>query len=160
MQAGYVDNFHAGCNDAPGQEIFQHLEGTGEETLLFCGTGGWITDGNRDTDWFTAVIGSTGILHWRLDAEQESSGFLLQPQDCDEVGVAETMEVGPCLEGEMTIQGQPGDLLWLWVGANDYYPPAGFTGHEYPYVCEFEGISDGIVATESLSFDGIKSLYR
>jgi hypothetical protein len=57
----------------------------------------------------------------------------------------------------MTIQGAPGDIIWLWVGSSTFTGPV----NEYPYLCTFTGLEEGTtIATESVSFDGIKSLYR
>ncbi len=159
-----MDIFNTGCNDDTGVFPFQTLAGDVDENLSFCGKSGWYSpnyvDTNRDTDWFLVEIGSLGMIEWTLEAEYFVYGFLLGPQDCDEVGVFETIMV-ECDPVTMTLQGNPGDLLWIWVGPTLYQAPIGFIGHEFPYLCHFTGLAyDGIVATESISFDGLKTLYR
>jgi hypothetical protein len=156
----YVDYYNSGCNDDSGLYPFQSLIADDMGELVFCGKGGWNGAGTRDTDWFIATLGELGVASWTLDAEQESYGFILGPQDCATVGVLEQILVGPCAPAELTIQGNPGDLVWLWVGASTYDPPAGFVGYEYNYVATFSGLEPTGIATENVSFDGIKSLYR
>lgn len=163
MSPGYVDLYNSGCNDTSGLFPFQVLD-YNMPVLDFCGIGGFPDGpdaGSRDTDWFVAIIGETGIVDWTLDAEVESYGFVLGGDlvNCVDVVVDEQMLAGPCNPASMAIQGNPGDTVFLWVGAADYYPPSGFVGYEYDYQCHFEGL-DGTVATENVNFDEIKSLYR
>jgi hypothetical protein len=153
-----LDN--SGCNDSSGVQPFQHLAGAGGERLLFCGHGGRVVAGTRDTDWFTIAIGSTGVLEWTMDAEQPGFGFLIGPQDCDSVAVQEVLEAGPCQISSLTLTGEPDEVLWLWVSAVEFSLPGGFQGHEFLFSCEFQGLADGIIATEGMSLDRIKSLYR
>ncbi len=164
LHDGYVDTFNTGCNDESGVFPFQDLVGDENGELVFCGKAGWhLNDAGsqfRDTDWFTAVIGGYGMIEWTLDAEEETNGFLLSPQDCATVGLEMDMTAGPCAPVMMVIQGNPGDILWLWAGSSDYSPPSGFVGHEYNYICTFVGLQEGIVSTDNLSLGGLKSLFR
>lgn len=160
LEDGSIDLYNSGCNDTSGLQPFQHLAGTGDEHLLFCGHAGWVGEGTRDTDWFTVTLGSTGVLEWGMDADQEVMGFLLGPQVCETVAVQESMEVGPCVPASLTLTGEPGEVLWLWVGSAEFIPPPGFVGNEFLYACEFHGLADAVVATEGISFDRLKSLYR
>ncbi len=163
LHDGYVDMWNSGCNDETGYYPFQELGGIcGPPNLTLCGKSGWYDAGFRDTDWFICSVGETGIVHWTMDAEQETYGFLLSPQDCSMVAVEESFTVGPCAPGTMVIQGNPGDMLWLWVGPTTYVPPTGFTGFEYDYVMTMGGIIQygGTTATEKITLDRIKTLYR
>lgn len=165
LHNGYDDLFNTGCNDESGVFPFQTLAGDQNENLLFCGKSGWYENPPggpyRDTDWFLAEIGSSGLIEWTLDGEQGCLGFLLGPQDCSSVGVLETIEAGPCSPAALTIEGNPGQVVWLWVGPEDYTPPGGFVGHEFNYICNFTGLAhDGAVATDQISFDRLKTLYR
>lgn len=160
LQDGYIDLFNSGCNDESGLYPFQHLEGTGGEYLTFCGLSGWYDQNTRDTDWFTVTLGSTGVLEWTLIADHAVYGFLLGPQDCSQVAVVEILEAPACSSENLSLTGAPGETLWLWVGPMEFTPPAGFIGHEFMYVCDFAGIADGVVATEGMGFDRLKSLYR
>ncbi len=161
---GYMDSWNGGCNSPEFGNPFSILPVANEfEMLTYCGQSGWyLNDGggnSRDTDWFIGMIGATGVLEWTLDAEQETLGFLLEPQDCGAVAVADQITVGPCAPATMIIQGAPGSIVWLWVGPSVFAAPGGFVGNEYMWVSDFVGL-EGTVATESITFDGVKSLYR
>ena len=166
---GYLDAHNGGCNSPEFGSPFTDLDfwpcgHFGDLTL--CGNAGWYitADGgnSRDTDWISILVGETGVIQWTLDAEQETSGFLLGPNDCDTVSVIDSMVAGPCSPQTMTIQSQPLEILWVWVGASTFEAPPGFEGHEYNYQCDFVGLynSAGATPTDKITFDGIKSLYR
>ncbi len=159
---GYSDLFNTGCNDESGVFPFQALQGDNNGELDFCGKSGWYNTGGelRDTDWFTAIVGATGVVEWTADAEEECSMFQLGPLDCTEVGVLFSAVAGPCEPATLMLQGAPGEVLWLWVGPSVYAPPEGFEGNEFDYICFFVGLEDGVVTTDRVSFDRVKSLYR
>lgn len=158
---GYIDSFNSGCGDEMGGFPFTFIEGDCVYNRDFCGTSGWLGGGSRDTDWFTFInAGAGGLVTWTLDAEQETYGFVLGPTDCADVEVLDSMLVGPCNPGELTIQGIPGEEVWVWVGPSQFDPPAGFVGHEYSYFAHFEGVFGCDLATEAVSLDKIKTLYR
>jgi hypothetical protein len=147
------DPYNGGCNSPEYGSPFQVLP-IGD----FCGKSGWPnTAGTRDTDWFLAEIGPYGYLNWDMLAEQGTYMFLLSPQDCATVAVEELLQLTPCVLGQMSFFGNPGDVVWLWVGPDDYYPPAGFVGTEYTY---HSYTDDGTVATEASTWGGVKDLYR
>jgi len=158
---GYFDIFNSGCS---GEGYpFQDLSTDSNGELVFCCKSGWYDyEGSefRDTDWFITIIGEEGVIEWTLDAEQETYGFLLGPHDCYEVEPIQTMTAGPCAPATMVIEGSEGDIVWLWVGPTLFSAPAGFVENEYDYVSYFTGLHSGVVATEPISFDSIKSLYR
>jgi hypothetical protein len=160
LEDGYDDQYNSGCNGSIIQPPFQALMGDASGDLLFCGRGGWFDVNHRDTDWFTAIIGPDGRLEWTVEAERPTTMYLLGPQDCAFTGILDSVELPECEPGTMVIQGQPGEVLWLWVGATEFSPPSGMIGHEYTYVANFRGLEPGVVAVNPITFDGIKSLYR
>jgi len=50
-------------------------------------------------------------------------GFWL-PNDCNLPAVHDQVHVGPYNPGTMTIQWDPGFVVWLWVGPGIFTPPA------------------------------------
>src|SRR5690606_4361005 len=105
--------------------------------------------------------GSQGHFDWEVDAEQETYIFQLGPQDCGSVGVLQSLVVGPCQPGTMTVFANPGEPVWLWVGPTTFSPPDGFVGHEYDYICIWEGLwTFGVTSTEQASWGQVKSLFR
>ena len=93
------------------------------------------------------------------DAEVETYMFELGPQDCDNVGVIQTVIIGPCAEGSMAIDGTPGSTVWFWVGPTSFYAPDGSDLFEYDYVLWLSGLY-GYLATETHTWTGIKSFFR
>ncbi len=161
---GYEDSFNNGCSGSEFGNNWSQFVGDGMGELIHGGQSGWyiISSGgnSRDTDWYTMIVGPNGLVEWTLDAEQETYGFLLGPTDCASVAVVESILVGPCSPLTMTFEGTPGEVMWLWVGPSTFEPPAGFVGQEYMYLSHFTGLMEGTVATEKITFEGIKSLYR
>ena len=158
----YEDAFNGGCNSpefgSPWADLIEAADANGD--LFFSGVAGW-TDLGRDTDWNYMMIGEYGMVEAVVDAEQLTAVYTLTMTSCDDVAVDQSMTVGICTPGTMTIQGNPGDVIMVWFGASEYTPPAGFIGWEYDYVANFTGLNPGEpTATENVSFDGIKSLYR
>lgn len=159
---GYVDNFNGGCNTDPVSGPFQELVADEYGNLTFCGIGGWYLSSDflnyRDTDWFLATIGASGTITWTLEAEEPTYGFLLAPQDCPTVAVAEQMTADCGSPQVMVISGNPGDVVWLWVGSTVFESPTG--APEFAYRSDFTGLAEGPIATDASSFDGIKAMYR
>jgi len=158
---GYEDAFNGGCNSPQFGEPWGDLTTAADEsgTLTFCGIAGW-TDTGRDTDWYYLAIGETGTAEVTVDAEQTTNVYTLIGDCAAGISVGQDMTVGVCTPGTMVIQGDPGSIFMMWFGSSDYTPPTGFSGYEYNYVANFIGLPSGIVATEPISFDSIKSLYR
>ncbi len=160
----YEDEYNSGCGYHGSGDGFQYLEGDQVGELVFCGKSGWYqTMGaeSRDTDWFILEIGPTGQVVWTLEAERETYGILLGPQECDIVSVLDQMIAYTCNGYEtMTISGEPGDVIWIWVAPTEYSAPFGFDGFEYNYISSFSGLGSATVATDNISFGAIKSLYR
>jgi len=155
---GYMDEYNSGCLD--GNFLFQLLSGDSQGNLEFCGISGWYwatpQDPYRDTDWFIITIGESGLVEWTLNAEKRSLGYLLGPQECDEVGIVASIEILPCEPQTMSISGEPGSVAWIWVGptGGDYY------GDDYSYSCSFSGLAAGSVAVEKINWGGVKSFFR
>jgi hypothetical protein len=150
---GYIDEHNGGCDslDDIGSAPFQHI--TGQD---FCGISGWYLDGesySRDTDWFTVTLPATGILTIEADANYLSRMSELGPQDCDEVGVLQSVEIRRFELNQMTVTGEPGSEVWLWVGPVAMEPPG--TWHEYSYILHF----DNLVAVAERSWSSVKALF-
>ncbi len=145
---GYVDEWNGGCN-AGGEPPFQTIASD-----LFCGVTGFY-DSGRDTDWFHITIPSDGVLEVTGDAEGPTYMFELGPQDCDQVAVIQSIIIGPCAEATMTITGEPGSLIWFWVGPTTYGEGVVF---EYDYVLNLD--ISGSTAVESHSLSAVKGLFR
>lgn len=159
----YDDAHNSGCGGSMFGNPFQSLMADPDGELVFCGSSGWYSYGAsdfRDTDWFTAFVGASGQIEWTVDAEQPTLGYLLGPNDCEEVAPVQTMTAGACAPATMTIAGTPGEMIWLWIGPTEFSAPVGFEGYEYNYISSFTGLFSGTVATDQVSFDRIKSLYR
>lgn len=156
LEDGYVDSHNGGCDslDDLGHAPFQFIGGR-----YFCGAAGWYErDGSswRDTDWFIITLPATGSLTITADAEWETAMCELGPQDCEEVGVIQSVEFGPYMPRTMTVTGEPGATVWLWVGSTTFEPPGGWDENEYLYVLDIPDV----VAVEQWSWSGVKSLYR
>jgi len=159
---GYVDIFNSGCSSHEFGHPFSNLLFAGDSNgeLVFCGVSGWF-DGSRDTDWMLFMIGDTGLIEWTLDAEVPVYGFYLIGECLTGMTVRQEMEAGPCLAATMTVQGDPGEVVVLWVGPTGYNPPYYYSGSQFNYVATFSGLfSSGAVPTSRVSFDAVKSLYR
>ncbi len=148
---GYYDDFNGGCNSPEAGNPFGVFAAE-----VFCGVSGWYynVDGSlhRDTDWFEIVVPAEGVVEFIGDAEYGTYLFELGPQNCDEVGIVQSVVVGPCTEGTMTIPGAVGSTIWFWVGPIDWDNGPG----SYQYVLD----TRLIIATESHSFSEVKALFE
>ena len=162
---GYVDEWNSGCINGPGSPLFQIIGGLcWPDNTDICGSSGWYDQGNRDSDWYLVYLGEAGILEWTLEAEMETQGFLLGGdfEGCQDVFVQESIMAGPCQPATMTIQGQPGDLVAIWIGPPEFFPPNWFEGNAYDYIAHLEGVGrfTGVTTTETIKLDMIKTFYR
>ena len=152
LEDDYVDAYNGGCNTPEYDPRFTVLMAHED----FFGTSGWFIAGGdtqlRDTDWFLHQLGPDGTRTITADAEEETYLFELGPQDCDAVGILQTVIVGPCSEGSLTVTGAPWSTVWLWVG------PTVFDGTgEYDYILRLE--PDDVIATEAQSWSAVKGLF-
>jgi len=145
---GYIDEWNGGCN-TDGTEPFQVISNP-----VFCGVSGWY-DTSRDTDWFIYTMPASGVLEVTGNAEVATYMFELGPQDCNEVAVLQQVIVGPCAEAALTITGEPGSLVWFWVGPTTYGEGV---AEEYDYVL-LSNI-EGTTAVENHSLSAIKGLFN
>ncbi len=158
----YIDHFNGGCNSDPaifGDYLFANDHNC---EFLLCGNAGW-NDWGRDTDWFHIMIGDEGLATWTADAQSPTHCFKLGGGifDCVDVVVEDSMLVGPCgSPGTMTIQGNPGEVILLWIGSSNFSNPDHSLPWEYRYANSFTGVGYCGCPTEKISFDAVKSLYR
>jgi hypothetical protein len=157
----YVDLYNGGCNtdDSHPQQYMTELTADPDGNLTVCGVGGWNNLG-KDTDWYLVTVGYTGTITWTVESEVASWFFEIGNQDCVSPEIINVMEPGPCEVTTITITATPGAQLWLWAGAQEYAPPSGFEGWNFNYRMEFTGLQEGPVATDSATWDSIKSMYR
>ncbi|HOX25382.1 MAG TPA: hypothetical protein PLL30_12585 [Candidatus Krumholzibacteria bacterium] len=149
---GYVDNYNGGCNTSPAFP-FQTIDNP-----QFCGKTGYYMSASgassRDTDWFYIEIPDGGVLEVTGDAEENLYMFELGPQNCGSVAVIQSLIVGPCAPGTLTILGTAGSIAWYWAGPTHFWE--GDT-YEYEYIL----VSNiGPIAVENHSWTGVKSLFN
>jgi hypothetical protein len=160
----YVDAYNGGCNSPEFGNPFQALWGQDEtETLYFCGLSGWYEfDGSnyRDTDWFTAVIGETGTAEWICEPQFDVAMFQLGPLDCGEVGVLQNATAACMDPGMLTVTGEPGAVVWLWIGPTAFEAPDWYEEHEFEYLMSLTGIQPGPVAVARATWSRVKAMYR
>ena len=156
LQADYVDLHNGGCNtdgvDPPLQEI---------NSTTFCGVSGWYLNGGdlyRDTDWLTIPIPSGGILEVTLEAKADTRLLEIGPQECGAVDILQEVTSVDCETPTLTVAGEAGTTVWLWVGPAGYYPSnMPFDAFEYDYVLT---TNLGTVATDEQTWSGVKAMYR
>jgi len=107
----------------------------------------------RDTDWFHMTIPPWGSPEIIGDAEHPTYMYELAPQDCGSVGIVQSVIIGPCNEGYMSIYGPPDTLVWFWVCPTTFSGPV----NEYSYVLDIYLFS---VETEQHSWTSVKSLFQ
>lgn len=157
---GYVDATNGGCNSPSEGYPLQDLEGDLLGEFLLCGESGWYDVAARDTDWFIGIFGQDGTIRLTLDAEQWIRALALSPLDCAGAATVAEIMAGPCSPASFEIQGSPGQLAWFWIAPVEFVPPAGFEGPSFDYTASFEGLQAKGVSSDSISWDGVKSLYR
>jgi len=160
----YEDAYNGGCNSPEFGNPFQELWGEDDTgSLNFCGLSGWYAYGEytyRDTDWFTAIIGDNGTIEWYCYTEYAINMFQLGPLNCDEVGVLQSATAACWDPALLTVVGEPGEIVWLWIGPTVFDPPPGMEGHEFEYLMSLSGLQAGPVATDSVTWSALKMLYR
>ncbi len=160
---GYLDAHNGGCNSPEFGHPFQPLPGDSQGHLLFAGVSGWYLQGYwpyRDTDWFTAVVGETGVLDVTLLAESDVYLFELAPQDCAAVGVAQQVTAEDCVEATLQVAGEPGAVVWLWVGPTTFSAPGFPPGNEFDYLLTIDGLQPGPLASERTTWSAVRALFR
>ena len=169
LEINYEDYYNDGCCGGHG-EVFQNLWGLANGTRTFCARTGWFTYSGssfRDTDWFVATFGPTGVIEVTGDAEYETYLFELGGDCSSGVTVVQLATLGQCTEGSLTVTGEPGSTVWLWTGPTVFEPENGSSLLEYGYVLRFTGmassgltgVGDGPVVEPS-TWSEVKSLYH
>ena len=153
LAVDYEDTYNGGC--AGGGSGWQYWD-----SPELCGVSGFYLSygGNsRDTDWFEIPVGPDGYLEIEGDAELETYMFELGPQDCSSVGVIQNVVIGPCNPASMTIIGDPGSIVWFWVGPTTFESPDGSDVYEYTY---YLINLTNVVAVEEHTWSDVKTLFR
>ena len=149
---GYEDACNGGCNSPQFGSPFGVIDHP-----FFCGVSGWYASADgapyRDTDWFEITVPSGGVVEIIGDADYATYLFELAPTDCGSVAVAQSVTVGPWMEGEIIIAGEPGSTIWFWVGPTVYDGPV----NEYDYVL-YTNLQPP-VATRTRSWSAVKALF-
>jgi len=161
---GYVDQFNGGCNSPEFGSPMQQLVGDSQGQLEFAGRAGWFLNHqgleNRDTDWFTVTIGPAGMVEAWLLAELSANLFELGPQNCESVGVVQIATSEQCNEAHLEISGEPGDVVWLWVGSTTFSSPFWYEDNEFNYRLILDGLAPGAVTVQQTSWSSIRSMFR
>jgi hypothetical protein len=146
----YVDAWNGGCDSPPGYP-FWHIFGAEVGStipvgsMVYCGGSGWYyRDGvsNRDTDWFTLTVGSSGSVEIVADAEYASYVFELSGTCEGGVFVEQQAIAGPCQAAAMTMSGAAGSTKRLWVGPTSFVSPDATA--MYDWVLWFSGLQPEI----------------
>ena len=152
LEDGYVDAHNGGCNSPEFGNPFGAIT-----QPWFCGYSGWYLspDGDqfRDTDWFEIVVPDVGFVEITGMADRETYLFELGPQDCGSVAVLQSVTCGQLMPGTLTIPGEPGSVVWFWVGPTVFGEPTG----EYLYALETN--LDPTVMVAPHSWSAVKGLF-
>ena len=160
LEDGYHDAYNGGCNSPQFGYPFQHLAGDTQGELIFAGVGGWYDGDSRDTDWFTAEFGPTGVIEITFVSEIRSYLLEVGPHDCAEIGVINSWPLDDCESIPVQLTGDPGSTVWLMVTADTFMAPAGWDDNEYDYLLDITGLAVGPVTVENHSWSDVKSLFR
>ncbi|MDD5718667.1 MAG: hypothetical protein PHQ53_03145 [Candidatus Krumholzibacteria bacterium] len=154
---GYADAYNGGCNSPEFGEPFQTLQ-----CSTICGTTGFYLAADqsqyRDTDWFYVEVPATGVLEITGDAEYITAMYELTGTCAAGMTVVQSMEVGPCSEGTMTIVGAAGSQKVFWVGAS-WNQDVLSNPMEWDWIL-YTNLPPCIIATENDTWSGVKSLFR
>jgi hypothetical protein len=151
----YVDSWNAGCEYDSDNPPFQPI--TAE---LFCGVSGMFLfndEPKQDTDWFTLVIPEGGVLELSIVAEQPAEMWQIVTEDCIELWFWQVTRVNePCVPGTMTITGDPGEDVLLWIRPRFYNTPDGSDAFEFNY----QLTTNLTVRTESQTWSDVKAIFH
>ena len=106
----------------------------------------------RDTDWYEVTVGAYPGFDMEIIAEYPTNMYVLGPQDCDNVGVLQSITVEPCDNGSIVVDVPTGEAFWLWVGPSTYDGPVS----EYTYQVIFYYPT----AVENHSWSAVKSMFN
>jgi hypothetical protein len=145
---GYIDEFNGGCGSPTG-DAFVTIANP-----VFCGVNGWYDIGGRDyrdTDWFELQIPRGAVVEVTGDAEYATYLYELAPTECGAVAIVQSATLGPCEPGGLTLVGQPGGVIWLWVGPTVFDGPV----NEYLYFLYL----DIVIPVAERSWTAVKALF-
>ncbi|MDD5718668.1 MAG: hypothetical protein PHQ53_03150 [Candidatus Krumholzibacteria bacterium] len=155
---GHEDAYNGGCASSDFGFPFQTLE-----CSTICGTTGFFLSNDgaqyRDTDWFYMTIPAGGMLEITGDAEYITAMYQLSGTCEGGISVDQGMEIGPCSEGTMMITGAAGSQVILWVGAS-WNQDVLSNPMEWDWILYTNLPPCIIIATESETWSGVKSLFR
>jgi len=157
LTQGYIDEYNGGCN-SPTADAWQILTGDENGELVFCGVTGWYDffgTQYRDTDWLIVPADVTGLVEITVETERDLWFVQLASSGCVTPEILQEMTVLQCQAGTMTIETDPGELIYLVVLPTEWNDPL-----EWNYIVTFSGLESGIVAAEDSSFGSVKALYR
>lgn len=162
LQDGVPDTFNSGCDGDTATPAIVPLP-VGGGMVDFCGLQGWIRiddDVTPDIDWFSLVIGPGGTVSGFFANNVGGLLYVITPGGCDGLQIQQAIEVWPCYEHELTIVGDPGDVVWLRIATPDIEPGCGgATPQSWPYRLVLDGMAD-VVAVEGRSWSSVKGLFR
>ena len=161
LYPGYVDQFNSGCNYSFDQPLMQELIGNESGELVLHCQSGWISHDQTvyDTDWFSFVIGGNGTVSIEFISQIKTGLAQIDPPECDESNVGQTVEAMMNSPVTMTVVGPPFSVAWV-AAYPSFYFPSGFAHPEYSYLLSFSGLQEGPVAIEQVSWGAVKSLFR
>jgi len=158
---GYVDTFNGGCFV---EGDFSEVVSDGHGVVAVCGQTMFVDFVSFDQDWYRVTLdpAGTGILEITFDAEERTTLTVGPAADCEDFSYPEWNQLtegiigGPCLAQTLTVTGEPGSDVWIFVapillGA----PPSGLL---YDYTMSISGL--GTVAVEATTLTEIKQMFH
>jgi hypothetical protein len=156
LDDGDLDAINGGC-DSLGDLGIAPLQTVTD--LAFCGDTGWYVDPDgevrRDTDWLVYAVPPGSPITIEGDADQAALLQHMAPQDCGEVGVLQSVEIGALQPGSLVIEGPPSGVVWLRVQPQAIAPPP-MGAFWFDYLL----LADVPVAVEARTFSAVRALYR
>lgn len=150
----YTDEWNGGCEYSTDNPLFQPITAT-----QFCGKSGMYLSSNgsmRDTDWFELMIPAGGTLEITIEAEHPIQMWQIGTEDCIAWMFLNVSRVMACEQGAMTISGEPGESVLLWITPRFSNTPDGSDVFEFDYSLT----TNLSVRTESQSLSEIKAIFR
>ena len=157
---GYIDIYTAGCFNDSGTELFMPLPGNESGSAILAGSSGWIAEAHGDGDWFVAV--STGAeVGVTLFCAEPMWFVATQLAECQYSSSWVPVFVPACESSSFsTPVDAPGATVWFGLWPVDNWPPVGYSGWQFDYLMEVDGIASDIVSVELTTWSGVKDLFR
>lgn len=154
----YVDLYNSGCDNYA--DAWSVIYAPADNYATFYGASGYYTtDGmpRRETDWFKVYLGPSGTLTWTVESEHRAYMYVISPHFCEIVGVEMGNLLTRCDPLTLTVEGNPGDEIWLWFGPRSALNPyGGYVQGSFNYVMTLDGIQNQPVSEpwETGGYDG------